>query len=88
MLFDAVEVLDAKNRVKPEDSVSQNYVHDLSPFGRIDGTAAFFIAHLVSSVIYHADGGKEKCVLLGGRPQGLVEWKDQNQPEILLLYAI
>jgi hypothetical protein len=32
---------------------------------RIDGTAAFFIAHLVSSVIYHADRGKEKCNLRG-----------------------
>src|SRR5512132_596517 len=30
---------------------------------RIDGTAAFFIAHLVSSIIYHADGNKEKCDL-------------------------
>jgi hypothetical protein len=28
---------------------------------KIDGTAAFFIAHLVSSVIYHADVNKEKC---------------------------
>jgi hypothetical protein len=27
---------------------------------RIDG-AAFFIVHLVLSVIYHADRGKEKC---------------------------
>jgi hypothetical protein len=30
---------------------------------RIDGTAAFFIAHLVSSVIYHADRNKGKCDL-------------------------
>src|SRR4029453_9332169 len=30
---------------------------------RIDGTAAFFIAHLVSSVIYHADRDKGKCDL-------------------------
>jgi hypothetical protein len=27
---------------------------------RIDGTAAFFIAHLVSSVMYHADRDKGK----------------------------
>jgi hypothetical protein len=30
---------------------------------RIDGTAAFFIAHLVSSVIYHAGRDKGKCDL-------------------------
>ena len=30
---------------------------------RIDGTAAFFITHLVSSVIYHAYGSKEKRYL-------------------------
>src|SRR5882724_7099316 len=30
---------------------------------RIDGTAAFFIAHLVSSVMYHADRDKGKCDL-------------------------
>src|SRR5262245_29163942 len=30
---------------------------------RIDGTPAFFIAHLVSSVIYHADRDKGKCDL-------------------------
>jgi len=30
---------------------------------RIDGTAAFFIPHLVSSVIYHADRDKGKCDL-------------------------
>src|SRR5262249_14822484 len=30
---------------------------------RIDGTAALFIAHLVSSVIYHADSDKGKCDL-------------------------
>jgi hypothetical protein len=29
---------------------------------RIDGTAAFFIAHLVSSVIYHADRDKESAI--------------------------
>jgi hypothetical protein len=36
---------------------------------RIDGSAAFFIAHLISSVIYHADRDKEKCDLgvKGGR---------------------
>jgi hypothetical protein len=27
---------------------------------KIDGTAAFFIAHLVSSVIYHMDRDKRK----------------------------
>src|SRR5262245_51216908 len=27
------------------------------------GTAAFFIAHLISSVMYHADRAKEKCDL-------------------------
>src|SRR5215475_13302044 len=32
---------------------------------RIDGTAAFFTAHLVSSVIYHANRAKEKCDLHG-----------------------
>jgi hypothetical protein len=32
---------------------------------RIDGTAAFFIAHFVSSVIYHADRNKKKCDLRG-----------------------
>jgi hypothetical protein len=31
----------------------------------IDGTASFFIAHLVSSVIYHADRDKGKCDLQG-----------------------
>jgi hypothetical protein len=30
---------------------------------RIDGTAAFVITHLVSSVTYHANGNKEKCDL-------------------------
>jgi hypothetical protein len=30
---------------------------------RIDGGAAFFIVHLVSTVIYHADRAKEKCDL-------------------------
>jgi hypothetical protein len=32
-----------------------------------------FLAHLVSSVIYHADGNKEKCDLHGGRRQGFVK---------------
>src|SRR5262245_16371083 len=41
-------------------------------------------AHLVSSVIYHADRGKGKCDLHGGRRQVLVEWEGQNQPEIEL----
>src|SRR5215470_19609403 len=34
---------------------------------RIDGTAALFIAHLVSSVIYHADRDKGKCDFTGGK---------------------
>jgi hypothetical protein len=29
----------------------------------IDDTAAFFIFHAVSSIVYHADGKKEKCDL-------------------------
>src|SRR6266536_615860 len=52
---------------------------------RIDGTAAFSIAHLVSSVIYHADRDKGKCDLHGGRRQVLIEWEGQNQPEIAVL---
>jgi len=40
---------------------------------RIDGTAAFFIAHLVSSVIYHADRDKGKCDLHDGRREVVVE---------------
>src|SRR5206468_4899505 len=51
---------------------------------RIDGTAAFFIAHLVSSVIYHADRDKGKCDLHGGRRQVFVEWEEQIRPEIEL----
>ena len=51
---------------------------------RIGSTAAFFIAHLVSSVIYHADRDKGKCDLHGGRRQGLVEGKARYQPEIEL----
>jgi hypothetical protein len=46
---------------------------------RVDGTAAFFIAHLVSSVMYHADRDKGKYHLRGVRRQGLVEWEEQNQ---------
>jgi hypothetical protein len=38
-----------------------------------------FIAHLVSSVIYHADRDKGKCDLHGGRRQVLVEEEGQNQ---------
>src|ERR1043166_1232635 len=48
---------------------------------RIDGIAAFFIAHLVSSVIYHADRDKGKCDLHGGRRQALVEKEGHTQPE-------
>jgi hypothetical protein len=44
---------------------------------RIDGTAAFFIPHLVSGVIYHADRDKGKCDLHGERRQGFIEWKNQ-----------
>jgi hypothetical protein len=51
------------------------------------GTAAFFIAHLVSSVIYHADRDKEKCDLRR-KAQGFVEWEGQNQPEIELNVAV
>jgi hypothetical protein len=51
---------------------------------RIDGTAALFIADLVSSVMYHADRDKGKCDLHGGSRQVLVEWEGQNQPEIEL----
>jgi hypothetical protein len=40
---------------------------------RIDGTAAFFIAHLVSSVMYHAERDKGKCDLHSGRRQVVVE---------------
>jgi hypothetical protein len=40
---------------------------------RIDGTAVLFIAHLVSSVIYHADRNKGKCDFTRLRRQGLVE---------------
>ena len=36
---------------------------------RIDGTAAFFIAHLISSVMYHVERDKGKCDLYGGRRQ-------------------
>jgi hypothetical protein len=45
---------------------------------------SFFIAHLVSSVIYHADRDKGKCDLRGGRRQGLVEWEGQKYAEIEL----
>jgi hypothetical protein len=45
---------------------------------RIDVTAAFFIAHLVSSVIYHADRDKGKCDLHGGR------WFAEGKDPILL----
>jgi hypothetical protein len=31
---------------------------------------AFFIAHLVLDVTYHADGNKEKCDLLGEADRG------------------
>ena len=51
---------------------------------REDDTPAFFMAHLVSSVMYHADRDKEKCDLHDGRRQGLVQWEGQNQPEIKL----
>jgi hypothetical protein len=51
---------------------------------RVDGTAAFFIAHLISSVMYHADRDKRKCDLHGGRRQGLVESEGPNRPEIEL----
>ena len=47
---------------------------------KIDGTAAFFIAHLVSSVMYHADRDKGKCDLHGGTRELTVEWEDQIRP--------
>jgi hypothetical protein len=46
----------------------------------IDGTTAFFIAHLVSD----RDKGKGD---LRRKVTGLVEWEGQNQPEIELNYA-
>jgi hypothetical protein len=55
---------------------------------RIDGVAAFFIAHLVSSVIYHADRDKGKCDLHSGRRRVLVEWEGQNQLEIKLYGSV
>jgi hypothetical protein len=42
---------------------------------RIDDHPTLFIAHLVSSVIYHADRDKGKCDLHGGRRQVLVDWE-------------
>src|SRR5882724_10540626 len=54
---------------------------------RIDGTTALFIAHLVSSVMYHAYRDKEKCDLHGGKRQVFVEWEDQIQPKIELNHA-
>jgi hypothetical protein len=39
---------------------------------KIDGSADFFIAHLVVSVIYHGVGNKEQ-VIYGERRQGFVE---------------
>ena len=39
---------------------------------RIDGTAVLFIAHLVSSVIYHAERDKGKCDLYDEKRQRLV----------------
>jgi hypothetical protein len=51
---------------------------------RIDGTAALFITHLVSSVIYHADRDKGKCDLRAERRQGLVEWEGRISPKIEL----
>jgi hypothetical protein len=54
---------------------------------RIDGIAAFFIAHLVLSVIYHADRDKGKCDLHGVTPQGFVKLKGQSYYEIELYNA-
>ena len=53
---------------------------------RIDGTAAFFIVHLVSSVMYHADRDKRKCDLRWkatgirrvGRPESTWDWTDRR----------
>src|SRR5262245_36901144 len=48
---------------------------------RIDGTAALFIAHLIWSVIYHANRGKGKYDLHGGRRYMFVEYKGQSHAE-------
>src|SRR5262249_32978709 len=42
---------------------------------KIDGITALFIAHLVSSVMYHAERDKEKCDLHSGKRRVLVKWK-------------
>jgi hypothetical protein len=44
---------------------------------RIDGTAAFFIAHLVWALSITRIEIKGKCDLAGGRRQEFVEWKNQ-----------
>src|SRR5262249_15039414 len=45
---------------------------------RIDGTAAFFITHLVLGVMYHADRDKGKCDLYGGRHEGSLNHKSSR----------
>lgn len=42
--------------------------------------AVFVIAHLVSRVIYHADGGKEKSNLRVRERESFIETKDQIRP--------
>src|SRR5215813_11309756 len=53
---------------------------------RIDGTAALFIAHLVSSVIYHGDRDKGKCNLRR-KATGIRRVGRPVQPEIELIDA-
>src|SRR5262249_52459175 len=48
---------------------------------RIDGTAALFIAHLVSSVMYHADRDKGKCDLYGEQSEGTLDDKSSRIPD-------
>ena len=57
---------------------------------RIDGTAAFFIAHLVPSVIYHANGRFRKVSIYGSkaiRDSFDVGKRGLNQPKIELIDA-
>ena len=51
---------------------------------RPDPIRSLFIAHLVSSVMYHADRDKGKSDLHGGRRYTFVEYKGQNHVRIEL----
>ena len=53
----------------------------------MSGTAAFFIAHLVSSVIYYADGNKEKGDLQEKEPRDSSKKKSSGHCEIELIDA-